>query len=61
MDAQTEAIWNVEEREHFFANDLMNLLPPLRQAATYLQVRQIAAARMRRSTAPKRAGAIRFA
>ena len=52
VHAQTDAIWNVEEREYFFANDLTNLPESLRAMVTQLHVRQIAAARMLRHRVP---------
>ncbi|MEW5720504.1 MAG: sensor domain-containing diguanylate cyclase, partial [Chloroflexota bacterium] len=48
IDAQTATIWNVQERDYFFANDLTNFPAPVRALINQLQVRQIAGARLLR-------------
>ncbi len=52
VDAQTDAIWNAQERDYFFENDLTVFPTPLRALAAQLQVRQIAGARMLRRHRP---------
>ncbi|MCI0476213.1 MAG: diguanylate cyclase [Anaerolineales bacterium] len=52
IDAQADAIWNVNEREYFFSNDLANLPDALREVAQRAQAHQVAAARMVRRRRP---------
>ncbi len=52
VDARTDAIWNVNEREYFFSNDLTGLPEALRTIAQRMHARQIVAARMMRHRRP---------